>query len=122
MPINESDIKCNMNITQPGLKEKTMEAVVQALKKSDMAEFTSATLTFDQSSLTCYIPTLISVSNTLHTSSSDPREHITVRLTTPAQSASKTGQAVHIYRDQNDVYEGHLLWPERKNKKKKPKR
>lgn len=117
MPIEESSIQCDMDLKQPGLKEYTIAAVAQALKKKDLAQFTTATLTSVLSMLHC-LSSLTRVRNTLHTSDSDPREHITVRLTTPAQAAKNKGQAIHVYCDENKVYEGHRLYPVRNVKPK----
>ncbi|WPH01958.1 Hypothetical protein R9X50_00481200 [Acrodontium crateriforme] len=57
------------------------------------------------------------VKNPLHTSHSDPRPHITVRMRTEDQIARGAGQTVHIfYNSQTEEYEAFALFSERQDK------
>jgi hypothetical protein len=55
--------------------------------------------------------------NPTHTSHVDPKPHVTVLLATETQVAEDKSQAVHIYHDESGNYTGHVLYPERQNKK-----
>lgn len=55
--------------------------------------------------------------NPRHTSHPDPKSHATVRLATDDQAKRGVSQTVHIYHDANGAYAGHVLYPERPNKK-----
>lgn len=57
------------------------------------------------------------VRNPLHTSHSDLRPHITVRMRTDDQISRGSGQTVHIYYDaQSEAYEAFTLYSERNDK------
>lgn len=53
--------------------------------------------------------------NTIHTSRSDLRPHVTVKLATEEQESANKHQTVHIYHNKEYQYLGHLLLPERDN-------
>ena len=60
-----------------------------------------------------------SVRNPLHTSHSDSRPHITLRMKTARQIAEQSGQTVHVYyNEQTEQYEAFKLYSERKDASK----
>ena len=60
------------------------------------------------------------VRNPRHTSHSDSRPHITLRMKTARQVAEQSGQTVHVYyNEQTKQYEAFRLYSERKDDSKK---
>ncbi|KAL8684661.1 MAG: hypothetical protein Q9224_006204 [Gallowayella concinna] len=56
------------------------------------------------------------IKNPFHTSHADNRPHITLRMSTPAQLASKSGQTIYIYYDEaTQQYDAFRLYSERKD-------
>ncbi|MCJ1425253.1 hypothetical protein MMC29_003141 [Sticta canariensis] len=60
------------------------------------------------------------IKNPRHTSHSDGRPHITLRMKTARQVAEQSGQTVHVYyNEQTKQYEAFRLYSERKDDSKK---
>jgi len=119
MPGRIPSVKFLQRIKNPAKRQLVKNLALAIWNTPDCEHFTDVFIKWIRLSHLEIVSDLV-VRNPRHTSHSDSRPHITLRMKTPRQIAEKSGQTVHIYyNEQTKQYEAFRLYSERKDDSKK---